>query len=187
MKLIVFLLILTSCAFSETNSSKSILVEILMKYGANPLNAAMESEDYGSVQILIENGADINSRGKFQKINDTLYCDGMTILEKAVEMGNIDLVEYFLLNKADPLNKRQCTFVNKQTLSYPPCINFETTAMHDAIQAGHLDMVMLFDRYGADLNAICYSKNGRFTPLQVSLMYGQKEIAAYLISRDVLI
>ena len=135
----------------------SELTEILMRYGDNPdqpaLNAAMSMKDYCSVYILVEYGVDINSRKKGEK----------TVLEMAIETGELSLVEYFLIKNADPTLFRS-----------------QYTAVSDAIIENRLDVLILFAQYSIDLNKKCFANT--WSPLQLAAQYKRRDIVAFLIS-----
>lgn len=179
-------------------SNDSDLIEILMHYGGDPaypaLNQAMDNQDYEAVQLLIQYGVDINSRR-----NNYLICTyigdtghsihegfGMTILEKAIEYEDIELIKYFLKMNANPLSSRKETFTNiiKGVTS---CFLMEKTALYNAIEVGNLDIVILFIQCGVDINTLCYreyfdNKEVMFTPIQAALRFKNKDIASYLIN-----
>lgn len=189
------------------------LIEIIMKYGSDPsypaLNWAMESKDFLAVQILIEYGADTNSRREKHQISNKgshwegyhkIEGFGTTVLEKAIEFENIELIEYFLLKKADPLCRRKITDTfrknNPAGSGFPGTSytdQYETTAMYDAVKSGNLCAIILFDQYGIDLNAICYEEFSNnvqprqvfLTPIQAAIKFHHKDIVAYLLSKGV--
>ena len=176
-----------------------------MKYGADPLypalNSAMDACDYRAVQILIEYGADINSRqpGAIWEIQNKQHSRkigyGMTVLEKSLEMDDTALLEYFLSKKSDPLAYR--IFKEESQYNYPISTTFylintyTTTAMYEAIRLGRLDCIILFKQHGSDLDAICYKKVPRYdkqtvlTPIQAAIQFHQVDIVSYLLSQDV--
>ncbi|KAL7755650.1 hypothetical protein ACKLNR_014177 [Fusarium oxysporum f. sp. zingiberi] len=83
------------------------------------------------VRLLLEEGkADMRLKTKR---------DGRTALHYAAEMGNTDLVQYFL--------KRDCgpDWVDVQD-------NREWTPLHHAAQNGHGDVLLILLRHGADVN-----------------------------------
>lgn len=163
------------------------LIEILMNYGDskdNPvLNRAMKAKDYFAVIILIDYGVDINARDG--KPPTTNY--GPSVLEMALAYGEISLVEYFLINKADPTSvvKRAPATTYHEGKNVHHLL---TSAVHDAIFNNQLEVIHLFAQYNIDLNKICcevvcnYSGGYKQTPLQVAIEYKKKEIVAFLLS-----
>lgn len=142
-------------------NNDSMLIDILMKYKNTPdrpaLNAAMKAKDYFSVIILVECGIDINSRGKsYDK----------TVLEMAIESGEMSLIEYFLIKNADPT-----LFRASQNIP---------SAVADAIIENRIDVIILFAQYGIDLNKKCFLKT--WSPLQLATQYNRREIVEFLIS-----
>ena len=68
--------------------------------------------------------------------------------------------------------------------------NYMTTAVHDAIEMGNLEMVILFDKYNVDLNRYCFGRTSSYqesvkkTPLRLATELHQKDIVQFLISRS---
>lgn|GEM_PF-5764167 len=177
------------------------LMEILMQYKGNCkeypiLNRAMEEKDYFAVFILVEYGIDIDSRFESVEEQKKLFLltinsegqeiymttciegEGKTVLESAIESGEISLVEYFLLNKADPTHPRKvCSY----SCGYPDSKSdyYNTTAIYDAIMLDRLDVLLLFAHHGADFNKACI---GSYTPIQLAISEGKRDIVAFLIS-----
>lgn len=191
-----------------TKNNDSEFIEILMKYGDskdNPiLNRAMGAKDYFAISLLLAYGVEINSREgiapyprngngaspPYEEFRLSSNGRNNTVLEIAVAEGETALVEYFLLNGADPTVPFQVTAYK----SNPPYVErwteqYITTAVHDAIFYNRLDVLILFDQNRVDLNKICYEKQDsrnsfryKKTPLQVAIDYKKKDIVAFLLS-----
>lgn len=165
-------------AIKQTDSN---LMEILINYGdsdASPvLNRAMQAKDYFAVSVLISCGVDINSRSE----------NGETVLEMAIDRGEIPLVEYFLMNNADPTNQQK----QQRKISSSPLrrTDYYLTAVYYAIMKDRLDVLKLFTKYGVDLNKVCYEitsstyeKKNKQTPIQVAIEMKKKNLVAFLLS-----
>ncbi len=180
------------------NQNDSALLDAVFKYAGSQkqpsLNLAMQEKDYFAVFLFIEYGVEINSR--FESIGEYLTHNllrigaGKTVLELAIGLDEVALVDYFLLNKADPTSTRQFYEV-VQGSSFKT--NYITTAVYDAILHDRLDIMTLFVQYGADLNKMCYERqdyksskpNLIQTPLQAAIAHGRKDIVALLLSAGI--
>jgi hypothetical protein len=152
-----------------------------------PLNAAIVSNIVSSVQVLLEHGSDVNSRGEtlgaaltvaamnnpnlniiellFRYGADvTARGDGQTALQLAVTWSNVDTVRIFLAYGAD---------VNAPG-------GREGSALHRACRRGSLDAVRCLVEHGANVNAKG-GKTGYDTALQAARKCGHQEIVDYLL------
>jgi len=155
------------------------LVNVKDKVGnLTPLHRAAQSGDLAIAQILVGNGADVNSRGGsggdmtpilccvLSKTNPelvNLLLDhgvdpnsvdslGVTVLMKASQMGKQDVVE-LLTTKGVEVNKQDRT-----VLGY--------AALHYAVAANNAAIVDLLIQKGANVNAV--DKDNQ-TPLKIAL------------------
>ena len=81
------------------------------------------------MKYLVEKGADINAKGRY---------DSLTVLHYAAGSGNLDLVKY-LVEKGADVNAKGC---------------YDSwTVLHQAAKKGNLDLVKYLVEKGADVNA----------------------------------
>ena len=122
--------------------------------GSTPLRAAAVKGQLDVVRCLVESGADVNIRK---------YKDGSTPLIAASCWGQLSVVTY-LIDKG--------TFVDLQAKD-------GNTALHDAAQRGHLEIVSQFLALGASQ----LPNNQGLTPLLCACNQCSIEIVEYLIKR----
>lgn len=155
------------------------LLDILMKYGwENPAKKAMYQKDYFAVFILIEYGVDINYRESEH---------AQSLMEIAIIANEISLVEYFLIRNADPTSHQKIVGEIDQTQFRRS--DYYTTAVYDAIKSNRFDVIVMFEKYGVDLNKTCYEITYstyklpyKQTPIQFAIENKSSHIAAYLLS-----
>ncbi|KAH7109644.1 ankyrin repeat-containing domain protein [Dendryphion nanum] len=135
-------------AFQEAIAARNLLIARILldagadingrsSSGATSLHLASESGHSEVLEFLIENGAEINARTKF---------DPETALKTAVRAGHAEIVDLLLRAGADP-NYSSPRYNNK-------------TALHDAVLFENVRIVKLLLDNGADTNAFMY----RFYP-----------------------
>lgn len=184
---------------TAVKNSDQRLVEILMKYKNSPssptLNQAMNAGDYEAVQILLEYGADPNSRcknyterldnGSPTSVMTHRICgDGKSILEVAIERRELGLIDYILTKGADPTSTRswieeEMVIRNKQQ-QYIKKFDGTISAIYDVIMLNDFETLRLFGERGADLNKCCL--NNLFTPLHVASIYQKRNCIEVLLS-----
>ena len=124
------------------------------KDGKTALHLAAESGHLDIVKLLLDCGANVNSRGNFDR----------AALHLAAESGHLDIVK-LLLDCGANVNSRG---------------NFDRTALHLAAESGHLDVVQLLLERGADIDI--RAKNGR-TALYFAAKSGHLDITKLLLER----
>ena len=122
--------------------------------GSTPLRAAAVKGHLDVVRCLVESGADVNTRN---------YTDGSTPLITASYWGQLSVVTY-LIDKG--------AFVDLQAKD-------GNTALHDAAQRGHLEIVSQLLALGASQ----LPNNQGLTPLLCACNQCSIEIVEYLIKR----
>lgn len=137
------------------------LLNETFQHGLSPLHAAIEVEDIDLVQGLIEQGADVVSKGKYS----------LSVLHVAVNTGNPDLVELLLICGAD------INAVYRED-------DMVLTPLAFAVQNGDIAMVQLLIKHGADAEILC-SKGA--TALYFAAKHGYLEIVKCLLSQEVAI
>lgn len=125
------------------------------KDNESPLCAAINNEHSEVVNILLDNGANVNFHG----------WDG-TPLYLAVKKRNLEIVKSLLIHKADPTDS--CDF-NKPTL-------------YIASENGDIEIVKLLLKYKGNPN-IHFHYN-KMSPLHMAIQNDHLEIAFLLISHD---
>eukprot|EP01105_Mastigella_eilhardi_P015480 TRINITY_DN3544_c0_g1_i2.p1 TRINITY_DN3544_c0_g1~~TRINITY_DN3544_c0_g1_i2.p1 ORF type:complete len:606 (+),score=138.46 TRINITY_DN3544_c0_g1_i2:264-1820(+) len=103
---------------------------------ATPLHVACAIRSYGTVKLLLDNGAKVNAQKK----------DGYTALHIAAIKGEVEIMKLLIAKGAD---------INLRT-------KFGTTPLHEACFACNVDVVRLLVAGGADVNSI---DNDGQTPL----------------------
>ena len=160
------------------------MVQMLLEYGAQPdSDLLMKAAEFGTseiVQLLLERGADVNSKNALHKaviagntdtatllldhgasVNITAR-DSENALHKAAGSGKVEMVQILIEHGAN-INAVSCD---------------DVTAWHKAAASGHLDIVQLLIQHGASINV--KSKNG-VTPLHKSVRSGNEELVKMLI------
>ncbi len=194
-------------AAAEKTTPMSV-VDVLLKYGSGTptvpaLNAALYSGDIDAVKLLIEHGANINSRplvGCCGYLNGYSGCPQIvveTALEVAIEMRDKELIKYLLSHGANPhLERRmQVYIIERDQKSFNQIIKYENisgfgTAVYLAIRTEDLELLSLMIGMGTDINKICRkeyveSQNewGGLTPLQVAAKLKLKKVVEFLLSK----
>lgn len=116
------------------------LVNKPAKLGTTPLIRAIVTQHNDIVRLLIERGADVNSKNRI----------GQPALGVALSVDNLEAAELLLAAKADPNLTGQMGFL----------------PLHHAAQRGHLKMVKRFLSLGQEINTP--SKDG-WTPLHLTV------------------
>jgi len=106
--------------------------------GDTPLNCAAAAGQNEVAELLITNGADVNTKDDF----------GWAPLHSAAMNGHIEIVKLLIANSAD---------VNTKD-------DKGATPLHDAAEEGYKELVELLIAKGADLNSVNEDKN---TPLDL--------------------
>lgn len=153
--------------------------------GETPLHAAVENNNYQIVQLLLEHGANANSRDFEEN----------TPLHQASINKHYSIVQLLLRYNANVNSQNKdgatpliCSLFNKSSIhitqlliSSGTNINSQDkngeTAIFIAIRLGLIEIVNLFLEKGANLNV--RNKNGK-TPLDYSIKYEQHEIEELL-------
>ena len=216
-KAVLFLLLFlpgVSCLISQASAEKTQhqpanteIVDVLLKYGKwapfiPSLNEAMRVNDINAVKILIEHGADINTRrpieGYSYKNNiNQIINEGPTVLEAAIERSDKGLIKYFTKKGADPHLERKISlliFAISPSFTQDGCpIVIEAagepylttcTAMYQAVRSKDIEILSLLIDGGADINKICYKhQNTYLTPLQVAIRHDLNEVIELLLAK----
>ena len=122
--------------------------------GSTPLRVAAHDGHLDVVRCLVERGADVNTR---------IYDDESTPLMVACSWGHSSVATY-LINRGAIINL-QC--------------KYGSTALHDAVKRGYLEMVSQLLALGASQ----LPNNQGLTPLLYACDYCSVEIVEYLINR----
>lgn len=137
------------------------LIDVLKKYRSG-LAGAIEANDYSAIRIMVENDvvSDINIRaGIVGRQYPNFYIDnGRTALEKAVEVGDVDLIHLLLAKGADPLS----LYSSAQSQENKPLLYTKTTAVYDAVKSNRLDILDVFIKKGININYCCYESSRGF-------------------------
>jgi ankyrin repeat protein len=186
-------LVLTGC--SEKNHSGQVDAARQYPTGLDPTNyaesklcEASENGDIEAVKTLLENGVDINEKGKFDApalwfaslrdhaeiakllLDNGAYVDakdsqwGATPFKAAAEMGHLEIARMLLAKGAYPYTKDKNG----------------TTALMSASLHGHTDLVRLLLDIGADINA---KDRADKTALHYASQKGQTEVIEILLKK----
>lgn len=176
-----------------------ILFTLLLDYGANldqihftghaPLHLAVEHENLGLAQFLIQKGANINAKSKL----------GNTPLHQAILASNLELTQFFLENgaKINMSNKRGDTPLHFSIALYCPNwqltwfllekgadINLQNTSknspLHLAAQRSNLELVQCLLEKGANING---QNEERDTPLHLATSYLNKKFGQFFLKK----
>ena len=156
--------------------------------GWTPLHIAASKNHKTIVELLIENGAEINSLGETSSI--FIWQGGFTPLHYAAVNGHKEIVE-LLINKGANVNaktddgltprdwaiKRNHTDIVDLLRSY----GGKTNSIHFQVRDGDLEGVQDYLDAGLDINA--KDQNGS-TPLHWAALEGHKEIVEFLINKQ---
>ncbi len=136
----------------EVTKAKEALLAEVMSGGTSPLTPGQHPE---LVRLLIENGADVNTRDGF----------GDTVLMFACEQGHLDLAD-FLLDRGADINQ-----VNNHIFK-------GRTALMAAARAGRVEAVKLLLAHDAEVNAADSPKE---TALVKAAYCGHAEVVGILL------
>lgn len=140
--------------FNNEDGSE-ILTDIQIQKGLTPLHLAIHGQHKEMVELLIENGADVNNRDS----------DYDTPLIKASQTGNAGIIKALIKGGAD---------VNAADMS-------GKTALHHLIISGDMETIAMLIDGGANVNA---ADNDGSTPIfGVPMSDGHRKIGEYLISK----
>jgi ankyrin repeat protein len=145
------------------------ILEILLKYGADvnkrhydnhtPLQKAIMEEEFDCAYRLIEVGACINdsaSKGE----------GGLTALQAAASVGDVDMVEHLLLRGAD--------------VNAPAAVVNGVTALQAAAIKGYLRIAQILLEHGADIDAKAGIENGRMA-IEGAAEFGRIDMVKLLL------
>jgi ankyrin repeat protein len=149
---LVQLLIQKGANIHEVDKAKETLLVEVMRGGTSP---AIPGQHPEIVRLLIENGADVNTKDGF----------GDTVLMFACEQGHLDLANFLLESGADIHQVNTNVFRGK-------------TALMGAAGAGQAEVVKLLLAHHADVNAAGADKE---TALFKAAYYGRAEVASILL------
>ena len=157
--------------FTEAGDSDSTLelLEMLLQYGADvnkrhpsrntALQEAILKEDFLCVDRLIQAGAYINAPAASGE-------GGRTALQAAVEVGNVDMVERFLLENAD--------------VNAPAVPDHGVTALQAAAIKGYFNIAKILLEHGAVIEAAASPKKGR-TAINGAAEFGRIDMVKLLL------
>ena len=134
-------------------NNKKVNINYQNKYGHTPLMCATMHNHYDVVQVLINEGADV----------DIVDINGNTTFLLAVQCGHVDIIKYLLTKKVDIGGKN----------------NMGLTALMIAADRCHQDVVKLLMNTGADDQIVNVCKG--WTALLASAADGNVEIVKSLI------
>lgn len=152
----------------KNNQAKSLEIEqVLVKYGNNPegmttLHYAITKGDIRAVQLLLDNGADINSL-------DWMFSP----LSRAVKCNQRDITKILLEKGADP---------NLFVKSYPHTSQKQYTPIYYAALSGSAEVVQLLIEYDADININYGSPERPSTPLHHAAKAGNYAAVVVLVN-----
>jgi len=126
--------------------------------GESLLTIAIKNRDLAMIELLVRKGMDVN----FQEFS------GMTPLMWAVQIGDLDIVAYFLAQEGIQVNS-----VNKSSES----------ALHFAVSdsAPNITIIKMLLKHGADVNRV--DENGK-TGLMIAARKGQASVIHMLLAHD---
>ena len=127
-----------------------------------PFIIAAHNGHLNSVKILLQYGADIETRGTLKTADEVI--EGCTPLWAAADTGHLDVVKLLIEQNAD---------VDGRTSK-------GSTPLRAAAYEGHLDIVRCLVESGADVNARNVYES---TPLIVACYWGHISVATYLINK----
>ncbi len=129
-----------------------------------PLHLAVENRDIKMANILIEFGADVNTKIKGGEIA------GRTPLHFAAVVGDVELIALLIEAGADVNARAQGKYFNG------------ITPLHFAVERGVKDAVSLLIEKGADISAKTESANNdlRKTPLDIAIEREREELIGLL-------
>lgn len=122
-------------------------------YGLHPLVIAAEKGQKEIVQLLIEAGADVNSKNKY----------GTTALHEACRKGYLDIF-YYLIKSAANINQLDCE---------------SRGAFYWACSSGYLEMAEFLIKMGVEINI---QERGSQTPLSIAVWHKHTDLVKLLIS-----
>ena len=125
-------------------------------FGWTALHIAAFAGNAANVKLLIDRGADVNSRAETKFRN--------TPLQTALLTGEYDAAKVLLENGADALIRQNKGF----------------TPMHEAALMGRIDLIQLLLDHGAELNS--RSDDGR-SPMSEAMRHNQQAAAEFLKSK----
>ena len=194
------------------------LVDVLLKYNNTPtyppINQAIDAKDYDAVQLLIDNNANLNTRGPQTRIEYLLRIDpfktattkkmatneGKTVLETAVEHRKKSIISFLLKKGADPYSLRtiECFLHNKpdnspsfvgpveeHTRNRVDLANYQITSIYYLIKTSDLEILSIFASAGVDFNQICmYDKGDIF--FRANTPYTPLQVASLLQNKEVI-
>lgn len=186
--------------YSKFLLSKGVNPNLANQEGNTPLWLAAVSGFTASMRLLIENGADVNSKLIENKENSSQNQVGQTPIYASIEMGNIKAVDYFIKNGAKMDNQDQAGrtplhyAVEKGKLKYdlvtcllranPPMDiqdNKGNTAFHLACLRGDSSLVALLLNNKPQLEL---PNQDGLTPLLLAMQRGDLEIVKLLLAAD---
>ena len=147
--------------------------ELCTAHGWSPLNAAAACGHLETVQFLVNKGANVATPNKL----------GWTALHGAANRGHTAIAELLLLKGADP-NPCALTrdFDDQHHVDWvilPRLAQTDITPLHEAIQKGHNDIVMLLLENGANIEATL--SESKITPLILATADRRTDIAKMLL------
>lgn len=135
-----------------------------------PLYYAVQGEHLESVQTLINEGADINSRqGVKDSSADTEYIYNYTCLTLALDSGNVEIAKYLIKEGAD-VNKTK-EIINRRSVSK------EISPLRIAVGEEHPALVKMLVKHGAEIQK---EDDMLFTIMDIAKRKGNYEIIKIL-------
>ncbi|XP_077997826.1 uncharacterized protein LOC144450940 [Glandiceps talaboti] len=154
----------------------------------SPVHEAAERGDADVIQVLVDNGADVNIRTPEW---------GYTALHRAAQYGHNEAAETLLKNKADTESrdyKHGVTPIHLAAVAdHTETVNllyhydayldaqdkYGYTPLHRAASHGHIRTVKLLVKHGADIEI--RNDIHEHTPLHVAVIHGHEEVAEELV------
>lgn len=164
------------------------LEQILVKYGNNPdgmstLHYAIKMGDVNAVNLLLANGADVNSKdGSFTTLTRAAICNQFEITQLLLSMGadvNLTASEnlFYALNYAAEFGSAELVTLlvengAKLDITWPKDGSYAKTPLHTAAKAGNYETVVALINAGAHVDGnIPRNIGGHQTPLDVAAEY----------------
>ncbi|XP_045472381.1 uncharacterized protein LOC123679068 [Harmonia axyridis] len=148
----------TSAVLSAVTEGQLDVLEVLLRYGANPANCILAAVEK-NLDLVVEKLL----QSKRDEANASSPTDRMTALHYAAKNGNLSIIDILLRHGAD---------VNSKNME-----NY--TPLHFAVRNGHLEAVKaLLKNKEINMNAL---DSNRYTPLHIAVEIGRLDIVKTML------